>query len=56
MSHRPDQALIGLSLTYEFFCKPESGLLSFVDLFFCVGLTYIKVCLTYKLIYKLTSY
>ena len=36
--NRSGQTLIGLSLTYEIFCKPESGRWPFIDLFFWPGL------------------
>ena len=42
--NRPGQALIGLSLTYEVFCKPESGIWPFIDIFYWPGLAYLKVC------------
>lgn len=40
---RTGQALIGLSLTYDFFCKLELGLWPFIGLFLWLRRTYLKV-------------
>jgi len=44
VGNRPGQALIGLSLAYENFSKPKSGLRPFIGLFFWPGLAYLKAC------------
>ncbi|AES70361.1 hypothetical protein MTR_3g052200 [Medicago truncatula] len=43
IKEEPGQALIGLSLAYENFCRSEPGLWPFIGLFFWPGLTYLKV-------------